>query len=350
MALSRARDIRGAGCHAAVIGVAATLLSFCMPSSQPRMSSAPAPTIDAKPDIHAAFEAARPGETTLCAHDVAAERAVQVVLDKDMASLGGDSKLPLRLALRFDCQPEPASWQLSAVRMHHFNDDAVAMMSIDVHDTDRIAARAIRTVVWEANTSDRQLDVTFDRVVVQGKAAQRALAYARAALATRVTVVQPPSGTYGAGTSDDQDIEMRIGSNGADQSRRWAGFTDSDDEPSRAPLEQAWDALWQLFSDRFEQGPPEESDKRLFALMWAADSGRPEWAHFRLVELAAVLGTPDLARPIARDLDVTTNAEYRTFAVNALASLTGKDLRRDRTGVLRPLDDIVRDYKSLVIH
>jgi hypothetical protein len=63
--------------------------------------------------------------------------------------------------------------------------------------------------------------------------------------------------------------------------------------------------------------------------------------------MAATLAVPEMARDIAPDLEAP-QPDVRILAVNALAVATGRDLRRNPAGTLRPLDAVVADYKALL--
>ncbi len=54
-----------------------------------------------------------------------------------------------------------------------------------------------------------------------------------------------------------------------------------------------------------------------------------------------------MARDIAPDLHAA-QPDVRILAVHALAVATGRDLRRDGAGTLRPLEAVVADYKALL--
>jgi hypothetical protein len=146
---------------------------------------------------------------------------------------------------------------------------------------------------------------------------------------------------------DDEDLEFRSVDAGVERDRAWQGYVGSLDEPARAPLELAWQRLWACLGDRPTATAPDDSDKRVFARLWVAAHGRPGWVHRQLLELAPSLGTAALVGSIGTDLEAP-DRELRILAVDALAMLSGKDLRRKAAGSLRPLDAIVGDYKALL--
>ena len=84
-----------------------------------------------------------------------------------------------------------------------------------------------------------------------------------------------------------------------------------------------------------------------FARLWPSDHPRRPWVHRELLRWrrrwpfrkwpATSLPTLDAPQP-----------DLRILAVNALAVATGRDLRRDAAGTLRPLDAVVADYKTML--
>jgi hypothetical protein len=109
-------------------------------------------------------------------------------------------------------------------------------------------------------------------------------------------------------------------------------------------LEIAWESIAAWMTDHFAARAVEPEDRVMLAEVWAEADARPDWANDRLLELAATLGSPQLLPSILPSLD-HPNEATRIRAVNALASITGWDARRDASGKLRELAEVVADYK-----
>jgi hypothetical protein len=125
---------------------------------------------------------------------------------------------------------------------------------------------------------------------------------------------------------------------------QWQGYVSSLDEPKRAPLDLAWQALFDLVPGPFVAAVPEVEEQRLFARTWPSKQRRFEWVTDDLLQLAAALGTASLTQSLLAELE-SPSMRRRTLAVNALATATGRDLRRDAAGAIRPVTAIAEAYR-----
>lgn len=126
--------------------------------------------------------------------------------------------------------------------------------------------------------------------------------------------------------------------------RRWAGASNNLNAPDRAPLELVLRAISEgLHAWSSSSGNPPGMGPLLVDL-WPQPSRESEDAVEPFLELAAVIGSPELAERIAPALE-SKDERLQILAVNALAKSIGKDLRRGRDGELRPLPEIVAAYR-----
>jgi hypothetical protein len=146
---------------------------------------------------------------------------------------------------------------------------------------------------------------------------------------------------------DDEDLEFQLGGDPSSppKSRMWAGHPGSLADADRMPLELACERLWAVVESHLANGSPEDADRLAFARLWPPQAQRRPWVAVQLLQLAAVLGTAELVDGVGRQLD-SPYADVRILAVNAMAAITGDDRRRTASGVERPLDAVVADYRS----
>lgn len=182
----------------------------------------------------------------------------------------------------------------------------------------------------------------------------RVFDWVRTTLAARVSVERPPpSGdTIELGnlvtTSNDELIEVRaIDAEAHSDGRRWQGYVNNLDEGERAALELGWEGLTKLLPKWSVEQRGDSETRSLLTEAWRTESERPGWTQDRLLELAASIGGPELIPTVGRELE-SPDERRRILAINALAQLTGKDLRRDAEGRVRPLPEVVADYKREV--
>lgn len=150
-------------------------------------------------------------------------------------------------------------------------------------------------------------------------------------------------------TWSDQDeafeLLRRDGGGRMALARAWSGYPSTLNDGARVPLELAWEKLWALVDGRFAERLAEPADRSLFAVLWPSPSSRPIWVSDRLLELASVLGGPEMTGAIVREL-ASRHEAVRILAADALAAITGDDRRRDAEGRLLSLDAIVDEYRA----
>jgi hypothetical protein len=291
-----------------------------------------------------------------CLHDARAEGVVRRGIGRRMRRYLEPGQ---RVEVAFDCQRGAGPWSLSGLRTHG-HAGGVTLLSVDARDGDSVVVRAARSARQPAKLGKPPV-VVFAQTSLTRRAARAPLATALAALAAHVTVTEPPASRGAMSSSvtlsdDDEDLELRIMEGATPQPRHWDGYVGSAGEPDRAPLEIAWDALSSTLPARSAAAGPDALDRLTFSRLWVPDHRRRPWVHREMLSLAPVLAAapdaaqpvaPDMARDIGADLDAP-DPELRILAVNALAAVTGRDLRRDATGQVRPLDAVVVDYKAIL--
>ncbi|MFL5306499.1 MAG: hypothetical protein ACJ8F1_14880 [Polyangia bacterium] len=280
-----------------------------------------------------------------CLHDARAEELVRREIGRRMRRYVEQGQ---RVTVSFDCQPHALPWSLAALRTHG-HAGGMTLLSVEAADDHTIVVRAARTVRQPAELG-KPAALVFGHASLIGSRAQAALATARAALAAHVTVADAPASGGVISSSvvmsdDDEDLELETMDAAGPRQRHWDGYVGSRTERDRAPVELAWAAFSSALPARFAAEGPNPLDRRSFARLWPADHPRRPWVHLELLSMAATLAVPEMARDIARDLDAP-QPDLRILAVNALAVATGRDLRRDAAGALRPLDAVVADYKA----
>ena len=320
-----------AGCGHALPGQAAP----SAPAPSPDRSADPAPAVAHTEDD--------------CVHDVAAERevtdALHQTLDRELAEMHD------RVDVRFDCVPHRAQPELFAFEARGHG-APLRLLRARIEADQTVAIGAV-LMVPRAPTLSSSPDVRFARVVLDRLEGGRAMAFVGAALAAHTSVqavaeTDPSHHEFAVTMShDDEDIEFQPGGDPSllPKSRAWAGHPGSLADANRMPLEVAWERLWPVVESRLANASPEDADRLAFARLWPPQPQRRPWVSEQLLQLAAVLGTADLVDGIGPQLD-SPHADVRILAVNALAAITGDDRRRTASGVERPLDAVVADYRS----
>ncbi|HXJ23463.1 MAG TPA: hypothetical protein VMT03_24830 [Polyangia bacterium] len=282
-----------------------------------------------------------------CAHDAALEAAVASALRKKVRDI--ESTPGVRIEITFGCPAVSEPRQVTALSAHGHG-GFVNVLEL----TGAGEARALRLKPAAAPTlSGPPPKVTRATARPRAEAIQHALAFASAALASTIHVALPPPvpgavQTISArATTHDEALEIRLtGTGGVSSTRRWDGYVDSTHAAARVPLEVAWEALWELAGGPLRPAPVEEPDRAAFQRLLDSDGPRPRFLNDGLLELGAVLAT----RPVVPSLTPFLQApseRTQLLAVNALATATGTDLRRDAAGALRPLADVTAAYRAL---
>lgn len=124
--------------------------------------------------------------------------------------------------------------------------------------------------------------------------------------------------------------------------RAWSGYPGTD-QPDRIAVEFSLQILEHSVPQRFVVRPATSEDRELLAHAWNAGE-IPWFAEAPMLILARSLGSPELLDKIVARLD-SKDAEVQSLALEALAAITGWDARKASDGGVRPLDDVVADYK-----
>ncbi len=129
-----------------------------------------------------------------------------------------------------------------------------------------------------------------------------------------------------------------------DLDRQWQGFDGSEAAPDRLPIELAFTALANLLPPA-ATATPDDADRDLLKETWPSTWPHTPWVRQRLLDLASVLGTRDLADRVFAFL-TSPDEQDRILAVRAAAFITRRDFVHDGKGGPRPLAAIVSDYRD----
>jgi hypothetical protein len=288
------------------------------------------------------------GPLSACVHDAIAESQVIEAIDGMMAQ--GLTDMHRRLHVAFDCQPRAGRREILALATHGHR-GALRLLDVSIDDRNIAAVRGVQMKPGVPSVSSTP-DVAFGQVSVGREEDASVVRFVWAALSAHVTTeavkeVDPAHHGFAISASDqDEDLEFQLcDAARPPAARSWDGYRSTLNDAERVPLELAWGRLWVLLDGHLAVGSAVEADRRMFSRFWPADRARRSWVFNELLELAATLGTPDMARAIARELDAE-DEDVRILAVNALAAITRDDLRRSASGAPRPLEAIVSDYSS----
>ena len=177
----------------------------------------------------------------------------------------------------------------------------------------------------------------------------------RTALAARVTTEwRPPSSLdrielepYGV-SSASWSLELTLqDTGGAASTRAWPGRLGTLGAEDRAPTELAWRFLSEVTLEGTASRDPEAEDRELLTVAWSQSTAgfeRPWYVTPALLRFAARAGSEGVLPRVVEQLD-SKEPEVRSLAVDAIASITEYDTRRGPDGNLRPLDDVVAEYR-----
>ncbi len=288
-----------------------------------------------------------------CAHDAALEAAVARALRKRVRDL--EATPGARIEISFGCPAVSEPHHVTAL-IAHGHGGSLSMLDLDTaRESAASEVRALRLQPARApELAGRPPQITRAVVRRPADAIRHALAFASAALASSIRVELPapvPGGVQtiaARATTHDEALEIRLVGPG-DQSSfsRWDGYVDSVHAPARVPLEIAWEALWDLAGGRLRPGLADDPDRAAYQRVMEDDGARPRFVEEGLLELGAALATRPLVPSLTPFLEAPSE-RTRTLAVNALATATGTDLRRDAAGAVRPLADVTAAYRGLV--
>jgi hypothetical protein len=176
----------------------------------------------------------------------------------------------------------------------------------------------------------------------------------RTALAARITLEQAaprgdrielaPVGMSSANLSLELALEDGLGGSAA---RAWQGYRGTLDAEGRLPVEFAWRALSELGLEKIALRAPQPDDRALVREAWlsgVAGFERPWYTTRALLLFAAAAGSAELISPIV-ELLASEDEEIQRLGVDALAAISGRDVRRDVNGEPRALRELVADYR-----
>jgi hypothetical protein len=181
--------------------------------------------------------------------------------------------------------------------------------------------------------------------------AQRILERAALAISADIQLVTPPS----AGdlvvrplkrVHDTEVLGVRLWTHaGVVIERRFDGQPGNLTESRRAPVDLIRGDLARLMATA-QPSTATPRHRAMLADAWPPIDAVPPWTYARLLALAAALPSPALTPRLRPSLEQPGEARIR--AINALAATTQVDLRRDQSGRIRALPEIVQAYRNLL--
>lgn len=197
--------------------------------------------------------------------------------------------------------------------------------------------------------------VEFFRTDLSEAAVARTFERMRVVLGARVTTEREPSvadsridlGAVGM-SSNNLSLELVLDDAvGGTAVRAWQGYRGTLDAESRVPIEVAWEMLSRTAVERNASRDADPEDRALLRDVWlhgAANFDRPWYATRGLLLLASKAGSAELIPELVEQLS-SSDAEAQRLAIDALAAISGLDIRRDATGKRRTLSELVGEYR-----
>lgn len=183
--------------------------------------------------------------------------------------------------------------------------------------------------------------------------ARRLLERAALAISADIQLVTPPSeGGFVLRqlkrVHDTEVLGVRLWTHaGAMIERRFDGQPGNLTESHRAPVDLIRGDLARLVaSTRPSAVTPHH--RAMLADAWPPIDAVPPWTYARLLALATALPSAALTPRLRSSLEQAGETSIQT--INALAATTEVDLRRNESGQLRALPDIVQAYRQLLQH
>jgi len=130
--------------------------------------------------------------------------------------------------------------------------------------------------------------------------------------------------------------------------RAWQGYLGTGGAEVRVPNQIAWRILTEASLEGAASEEPDPEDRTLLSKTWSQSTEgfeRPWYATRALLEFASRAGSADVLPFVLEQLD-SKDSDFRSLAVDAIASITGLDLRRGPDGAARPLDEVVTAYRN----
>jgi hypothetical protein len=263
---------------------------------------------------------------------------------------GNDAKLDVRVD--FQCSPVaevPAEILALHVSGHGGSTRIVQLERLPDH---RFALRMLRAHPDDIDGGGTAgaSSVEFTRATLAEQPLLAAFERMRVALAARIGTQRepPPSGQLDLAPIETSDsvflIELRARDRAGGELRAsWDGHVDNERTAERVPVQFAWQALAVLLPEA-TANTAEAADRALLWEVWSEHASRSWYAEQGLLALASGAGSPELIPYLMSALD-SELPRTRALSVAALAAITGWDARRDATGSLRPLPEVVADYR-----
>jgi hypothetical protein len=284
-----------------------------------------------------------------CRHDAAIEAEVRTELEREVREDVSDPEA--RVDVSFECPRLAAPRWWVGLRAHgHGGSLEVLGAHAVAEDQVEVTTLVLRPRQTVSVLTDPAPAVDVRHASASGDRARGVLARARAALAARVAVVAPApaDGSLRLSTvasTDNEEIDLRTRGPRFDRlSRQWQGYGGTESRPEVAPIELAFQALWDVASGA-APATAGEADRQLLAEAWAAPMPHAWWTRQGLLDMASVVGSAPVLPDILASL-MGPNESEQVLAVRALAAITGRDHVHDARGTVRPLAAIVADCRA----
>jgi len=191
---------------------------------------------------------------------------------------------------------------------------------------------------------------------VDGKKLDAALGSLRVAMLAKMHDVATyrENGAIGLGSfstsSNDFHLRIRLAdADGKSLDRTFSGYQSTNGQEDRLPMELAAEPIQATLKNvNFAAGVPTQADRELFVRHFIATFEKEPfwWVGERMFEMAPTLGTAEIVPSIVQWLahHHTKPDRIEKEAVDALAAITGLDLRKTPSGEDRPLEEVIADY------
>ncbi len=202
----------------------------------------------------------------------------------------------------------------------------------------------------------------FELLLAHGEVARSAIdphlersRTAVAAILHEIDLIPPPGagfGMRGRFSTADTHWLIRFADRDGALERSYTGYMGSRAQSDLLPLQLAHEPLDKATSKiPWESGVPTDEDRAFFVDRFLATFGPDQgwWVRERFLALASRLGSVELIPAL---LGAAAKTEWRepVQAINALAAITGWDIRYDDQGKPRPPADVAREYASECEH
>ena len=275
--------------------------------------------------------------------------AVKLELEQRVREAEGDGAYPVTVTL--NNLPSAHRVLLVAANLHG---TGIQLLQLEImaDGTGMCAVVHAPDVGAAALTADPPKLEVLERVV-QPDLTHRLLARATLALGAEIQILAPETDEVVLRqlntVHDTESIGVRAWTAaGAGIERRFDGQPGNMTEPQRAPLDSIRGDLTSLLPTTPPSlgRAPSARHQNMLVDAWPQINAVPTWTYARLLALAAALPSAPLTRLLEPTLEGTEELSIRT--IEALAATTQTDLRRDASGQLRALPEIVQAYRQLL--